>query len=277
VSAYPQAVTGQMLLNFARGGAAINALARQAGARVEVVDMGVKYPPAQASGVRRHAIAPGTRNFAHTPAMTREQAVQAIEIGIGIASELAEGGVGALGLGEMGIGNTTSASALTAAFTGVASHELVGRGTGIDDAGVARKAELVGRALALHRPNPDDPLDVLAKLGGFEIAGLCGVMIGGAAAQLPVVLDGFIASAAALVAARLCPRVVGYAIASHRSAEPGHRIVLQALGAQPLFDLGLRLGEGTGAALAMHLLDAALLILHEMATFESAGVADAGA
>jgi nicotinate-nucleotide--dimethylbenzimidazole phosphoribosyltransferase len=177
----------------------------------------------------------------------------------------------------MGIGNTSSASALAAALTGASVADVIGRGTGVDEAGLARKAELIGRALALHRPDPADPLGVLAALGGFEIAGLCGLLLGAAAARVPVVLDGFIASTAALVAVRLCPAAAGYAIAAHRSTEPGHRIVLDALGAEPLLDLGLRLGEGTGAALALHLLDAALRILHEMATFDAAGVTDAGA
>ncbi len=276
VSAYPQEVTAQMLLNFAHGGAAINVLARQTGARVVVVDMGVKHA-VDAPGIAAHRIGPGTRNFAREPAMSRAQAEAAILTGARIAEELARGGAGLIGSGEMGIANTTAASALTAALTARAPADVVGRGTGIDAATLAHKAEVIARALALHRPDRADPLDVLAKLGGFEIAGLCGLTLGAAAARVPLVVDGFISGAAALVAARLCPAASGYLIASHRSAEPGHAAVLEALSTRPLLDLGLRLGEGTGAALAMGLVDAALLILHEMATFDSAAVTDSGA
>jgi nicotinate-nucleotide--dimethylbenzimidazole phosphoribosyltransferase len=276
VSAYPQEVTSQMLLNFARGGAAINVLARQANARVVVVDMGVKHPPADLGEVRSCRIAAGTCNFMRGPAMTGRQALSAIETGIALAAELAASGVGLIGAGEMGIANTTAASALCAALCGLSPAEVAGRGTGIDDAGLDRKRHVIERALALHRPDPGAPLAALAQLGGFEIAGLCGVVLGAAAERVPVVVDGFIASAAALAASRMCPRAAGYVIASHRSVEPGHRAVLAALEAEPLLDLRLRLGEGTGAALAMGLVDAALRILHEMATFESAGVTDAG-
>jgi nicotinate-nucleotide--dimethylbenzimidazole phosphoribosyltransferase len=278
VSAYPQQVTGQMLLNFARGGAAINVLARQADARVVVVDMGVAHvPPDLGPGVRNLSIAPGTQSFVRGPAMSRAQAELAVEHGIRLAAGLAGEGVTLLGIGEMGIGNTTAASAITAVLTRSAVLDVVGRGTGIGPATLQRKVEVIARALALHAPAADDPLGVLAALGGFEIAGLCGVVLGAAAVRVPVVMDGFIASAAALIAARLCPRAGRYLIASHRSAEPGHRALLAALDAAPLLDLDLRLGEGTGAALAMQLIDAALRILHEMATFESAAVTDTGA
>jgi nicotinate-nucleotide--dimethylbenzimidazole phosphoribosyltransferase len=276
VSAYPQEVTGQMLLNFARGGAAINVLARQAGARVVVVDMGVAHPAAAAGDaplpIRAHRIAAGTANFARGPAMTRAQALAALAAGAGVAEELARDGIGLIGIGEMGIANTTAASALAAVFTGAPPEEVTGRGTGIDDATLRRKVEVVRRGLELNRPDAADAVDALAKVGGFEIAGLAGVVLGAAAARVPVVIDGFIASVAALAAVRIAPRAGGYLIASHRSVEAGHRVVLQALGARPLLDLDLRLGEGTGAALAMPLVDAALAIAAEMATFASAGV-----
>jgi nicotinate-nucleotide--dimethylbenzimidazole phosphoribosyltransferase len=277
VSAYPQDVTGQMLLNFARGGAAINVLARHAGARIVVVDMGVKEPLPPISEIRNHRIGPGTRNFARGPAMTREQAIAAIEVGMRIAEELVQGGVTLLGIGDMGIGNTTPSSALAAVFTGSPPEEVTGRGTGIDDAGLRRKVDAIRRGLEVNKPDPKDGVDALAKVGGFEIAGLCGVVLGGAAARIPVVMDGFIASVAALCAVRIAPNTAGYLIASHRSVEAGHRLVLQAIGAKPLLDLDMRLGEGTGAALAMGLVEASLRILHDMATFVSAGVSDTGA
>jgi len=272
VSAYPQDVTGQMLLNFASGGAAINVLARQAGARVVVVDMGVARPLPPAPEIRACRIGAGTANLARGPAMTRAQARAALAAGAALADELARDGVGLLGIGEMGIANTTAASALAAVFTGAPPEEVTGRGTGIDDATFRRKVDVVRRGIEINRPDANDAVDALAKVGGFEIAGLTGVVLGAAAARLPVVVDGFIASVAALAAVRLAPLAAGYLIASHRSVEAGHRLVLQALGAKPLLDLDLRLGEGTGAALAMPLVDAALAIAAEMATFESAGV-----
>jgi nicotinate-nucleotide--dimethylbenzimidazole phosphoribosyltransferase len=275
VSAYPQEVTAQMVLNFARGGAAINALARHAGAEVIVVDVGVATP-VEDERVRSARIGPGTRNFVSEPAMTREQATRAIEVGVQIAVELAAGGPTLIGIGEMGIGNTTSASALTAAFTGMGVEEVTGRGTGIDDAAWTRKVAAIRRGLALHLVRESDPLATLAALGGFEIAGLAGVVLGAAAARMPVIVDGFISSVAALTAVRLQPRAAGFLVPSHRSVEVGHRVVLQALGLKPLLDLDLRLGEGTGAALAMGLCDASLRVLHEMATFSSAGVSDSG-
>jgi nicotinate-nucleotide--dimethylbenzimidazole phosphoribosyltransferase len=275
VSAYPSEVTAQMLLNFARGGAAINVLARQVDARLVVVDLGTLTAP-EAPGVLDRRIGPGTANFTRGPAMTRAQAVQALEAGIALANTLADDGITLIGLGDMGIGNTTAASALTAAFTGLPAAEVTGRGTGVDDAGWARKVDAITRALAANRPDPADPLGVLAGLGGFEIAGLAGITLGAAARRVPVVVDGFITASAALVATRLAPAVSGYLIASHRSVEVGHRALLTALGTLPLLDLDLRLGEGSGAALAMPLVDAALRVLHEMATFESAGVSDTG-
>lgn len=276
VSAYPAEVTGQMLVNFARGGAAINVLARHVGAELVVVDMGTREGNAVA-GVRDERQGPGTANFTRGPAMSLETAVRAVEAGIRIARELTEGGVEVLGLGDMGIGNTTASSAMTATLTGTDVEAVTGHGTGVDTAGWRRKVAAVRRGLEVNRPDPADALDVLAKVGGFEIAGLAGVALGGAAAKVPVVLDGFITTAAALAAARLVPDLPGYLIASHQSVEIGHRVLLEALGLRPLLDLDLRLGEGTGAALAMGLVDAALSLLHRMATFAAAGVTDAGA
>ncbi|MFN7974220.1 MAG: nicotinate-nucleotide--dimethylbenzimidazole phosphoribosyltransferase [Acidobacteriota bacterium] len=276
VSAYPQEVTAQMVLNFAHGGAAINVLARHAGAEVRVVDMGVKAPVPDLPGVRSARVGPGTRNLAEGPAMSREEAVRALEEGIAVAREAIGAGVDLIGIGEMGIGNTTSASALTAVLAGASPAETTGRGTGIDDAAYRRKIDVVERAISSNRPNAKDAIEVLAKLGGFEIAGLAGVVLGAAANAVPVVIDGFISSAAALVAARIEPKAEGYLIPSHASVEVGHRIVLAALGLRPLMSLDMRLGEGTGAALAMMLVDAAIKVMHEMATFDSAGVTDTG-
>jgi nicotinate-nucleotide--dimethylbenzimidazole phosphoribosyltransferase len=273
VSAYPQEVTAQMVLNFAGGGAAINVLARQAEARLVVVDAGVATP-VEHELVCSLRFGPGTANLAAGPAMSVEVATAAVLAGAAIVDELH--GVDAIGLGEMGIGNTTSASALVAALLGVEPELVCGRGTGLDDAGVARKAAAVTRALAVNDVDVANPLDVLAALGGFEIAVLVGVALGCAANRVVCVLDGFITGAAALVAARIAPDAVGSMIAAHRSTEPGHRIVLEALGLEPVLDLGLRLGEGSGAALALPVLRAAVAVLNEMATFADAGVTDAG-
>jgi nicotinate-nucleotide--dimethylbenzimidazole phosphoribosyltransferase len=273
VSAYPQEVTAQMVLNFAGGGAAINVLARQAGARLIVVDAGV-VTPVEHELVRSLRFGPGTANLAAGPAMTVELATKAVLAGAAIVDELDD--VDAIGLGEMGIGNTTSASALVAALLGVDPQLVCGRGTGLDDEGVARKAATVAHALEVNGVDPADPLAVLAALGGFEIAVLVGVALGCAANRVVCVLDGFITGAAALVAARIAPASVGAMIAAHRSTEPGHRIVLDALGLEPVLDLGLRLGEGSGAALALPVLRAAVAIANEMATFADAGVTDAG-
>jgi len=277
ISAYPPEVTAQMLANFARGGAAINVLARHVAARLVVIDMGVKAPPPDLPDIRCCRIGPGTGNFAKGPAMTREDGIRAVEAGIEVALDLVQGGANLLGIGDMGIGNTTSASAISAALVGVPADKVVGRGTGIDDRTLQRKIDIVHRALQVHRPDPRDPLDVLSKVGGFEIAALAGVVLASAASRVPVIVDGFPCGAAALVAARLAPRATGYMIFAHRSVEPGHRLVLDALDAMPLLDLNLRLGEGTGAALAMTMVDASLSILREMASFASSGVADTGA
>jgi nicotinate-nucleotide--dimethylbenzimidazole phosphoribosyltransferase len=273
VSAYPQEVTAQMVLNFAGGGAAINVLARQADARLIVVDAGVAMP-VEHELVRSLRFGPGTANLAAGPAMSVEVATAAVLAGVAIVEEL--DGIDVIGLGEMGIGNTTSASALVAALLGVEPELVCGRGTGLDDEGVARKSATVKRALEVNDVDGADPLAVLAALGGFEIAVLVGVALGCAANRVVCLLDGFITGAAALVAVRLAPDAVGSMIAAHRSTEPGHRIVLDALGLEPVLDLGLRLGEGSGAALALPVLRAAVAIANEMATFADAGVTDAG-
>ncbi len=277
VSAYPAAVTPQMVLNFLRGGAAINVLARQAGARVVVVDIGVAADidlteAQRAAPLYTRKIAYGTQNMAHRPALTREQAEAAIAEGLDVVNTEIANGLDLVGTGDMGIGNTTASAALTAALTGLPAAQVTGRGTGVDEAGLARKIAAIERALAVNQPNPHDPLDVLSKVGGLEIAGLAGVILGAAARRVPVVLDGFISGAAALVAARLAPGVQPYLIAGHQSVEIGHRVILTELGLRPLLDLDLRLGEGTGAALAFHLVEAAARILNEMATFAEAGV-----
>jgi nicotinate-nucleotide--dimethylbenzimidazole phosphoribosyltransferase len=277
VSAYPQEVTCQMVRNFAAGGAGINVLARQQNARVIVVDMGTKTPLIGLPEVRSHRLGPGTANMARGAAMSGETARHGIEIGIQLATELCQAGIRVIAIGEMGIGNTTAASAIVAAMLGLAPKKVTGRGTGVDDARLALKIDTIEKALAVNGPDPAAPLDILAKVGGFEIAGLVGVIIGAAARKVPVVLDGFITGAAALIAAGLCPSARDYLIASHRSVEPGHTFVLDHLALRPLLDLDLRLGEGTGAVLALNLIEASLRILREMATFESASVTDAEA
>ncbi len=272
VSAYPQVVTAQMVENFLRGGAAVNALARHAGARVIIADLGVAAPLAAHTDLHAMKVGPGTRNMARGPAMSRAEALAAIEAGIALVDAERATGLDLIGTGEMGIGNTTAASAMVAAFTGAGAAEVTGRGTGVDEAGWRRKVAAIERALELNRPDPRDALDVLAKLGGFEIAGLVGVILAGAAHRIPVVVDGFIATAAALAADGLAEHARQVLIASHRSAEPGHGRALEALGLEPYLDLGMRLGEGTGAALAIGLARAAVAVLAEMATFKSAGV-----
>jgi nicotinate-nucleotide--dimethylbenzimidazole phosphoribosyltransferase len=275
VSAYPQEVTGQMLANFASGGAAVAVLARETGASLLVVDAGVATPVLDAR-IRSLRIGAGTANAVEGAAMTREQALQAIAAGISIADELADAGIGAVAVGEMGIGNTTSASALAAILLAVDPALVCGTGTGLGAGGVARKVAVVRRAIEVNAPDPADPVGVLAAVGGFEIGLLVGLALGAASRSLVVVLDGFITGAAALVAARLAPPAAEAMIAAHVSPEPGHVLVLDALGLDPLLDLGLRLGEGTGAALALPLLRCALAVLADMATFSEAGVTDAG-
>jgi len=274
VSAYPQVVTTQMVENFLKGGAAVNVLARHVGAPVVVADLGVAAALPAHSALVSRKIGPGTRNMAVGPAMTREEALAAIEAGIGLVDAERGNGLDVIGTGEMGIGNNTAASAVVAALTGVPAESVTGAGTGIDDEGRRRKVAVINRALTVNLPDPSDAVDVLAKVGGFEIAGLCGVILAGAAWRIPVVLDGFIAGAAAMAAVRVKPDVRHYLIASHRSTEPGHTYVLNALELKPFLDLDMRLGEGTGAALCIGLVKAAAKILGEMATFKSAGVTD---
>ncbi len=272
VSAYPQSVTAQMVENFLRGGAAVNVLARDARARVVVADFGVANPVAQSEGLIECRLGPGTASMVRGPAMTREQALEALDVGARLAETAIGEGADLLGTGEMGIGNTTAASAITAAITGMPAETVTGRGTGIDEAAWRRKVEVVRRALEINGPDPADGLDVLAKVGGFEIGGLAGVILAGAAHRVPTVIDGFIATAAALVAVALAPAARGVLLAAHRSAEPGHAHALAHLGLTPYLDLSMRLGEGTGAALFIHLARAAARIYTEMATFKSAGV-----
>ena len=274
VSAYPSAVTPQMVLNFLRGGAGVNVLARHAGIEVRVVDIGVAFDFDTVPGLIHKKVMRGTKNLLVESAMSPLQAEQALQVGIELATEAAQHGIGLIGTGEMGIGNTTASSAIAAVMTGDSVSEVTGRGTGIDDAGHAHKIDVIQRAIELHRLDPANPLEVLAKVGGLEIAGLAGLMLGAAAARIPVVLDGFIAGAAALIAVGLQPRCKDYLIASHRSVERGHEAILNHLGLKPLFDLDLRLGEGTGACLGMSLVFAAIKIFTEMATFDEAGVSE---
>lgn len=274
VSAYPPEVTPQMVLNFVNGGAAINVLARQANASVTVVDIGVDYDFNGAAGLVHRKIARGTQNSFIGPAMTRAQAEEAIQVGIDVVQSEIARGLDLVATGDMGIGNTTPSSAITAVLTGLPVEQVTGRGTGLDDAGLTRKVQVIYEIIRVNQPDLTDGLDVLAKLGGFEIAGLAGVVIGAAAKRVPVVVDGFISGAAALVAAELVPAVKPFMIASHRSVEIGHRAVWQKLELRPILELDLRLGEGTGAVLAFNLIDAAARILDEMATFDEAGVSD---
>jgi nicotinate-nucleotide--dimethylbenzimidazole phosphoribosyltransferase len=274
VSAFPKEVTPQMVLNFLRGGAGVNVLARHSGAEVRVVDVGVDFDFEPAPGLIMKKIARGTRNFAKESAMTLEQAVAAIEVGIELANQAKREGVSMVGTGEMGIGNTSPSSAIIAAFAGCGVREVTHRGTGINDAALEHKIAVIEAGLALNRPNPEDPLDVLAKVGGLEIAGIAGLVLGAAANRIPVVVDGFISTAGALIASELHPSVRDYIFAAHASVEIGHRMMLERIGVAPVLDLKLRLGEGTGAALAMGLMDASLKVLNEMATFAEAGVSE---
>jgi nicotinate-nucleotide--dimethylbenzimidazole phosphoribosyltransferase len=276
VSAFPQAVTIEMLRNIAGGGAAISVLARKLGYWMRVVDMGVATDTSSApmAGVIYRRIGAGTANFARGPAMTLVQARRAIEVGIEIAHELSDSGATLIAIGEMGIANSTAAAAVLSATTGLAPADLAGRGTGLDDAGVAHKTEVLERALELHRYAISSGAGdaILAAVGGFEIAAMAGVCLGGAARSVPVVVDGFIATAAAAAAARLALGLLDHLFFSHRSAEGGHARALERMGVRPILDLDMRLGEGTGAAIAMSVIDAALELFHSMATFKSAGV-----
>jgi len=274
VSAYPRAVTVEMLRNIGAGGAAISVLARSFGYQLFVTDVGVEADTSLSPlmGVRYQRVRTGTRNFLDGPAMSTEQACQAIEIGIETTLEAAAGGATLLGIGEMGIANSTSAAAILAALTGLGPRRLVGRGTGIDDAGLERKIAVVEAATELHRQCFNEGLQILAALGGFEIAAMAGACLAAAAHKLPLVVDGFIATAAAAIAEKIRPGLFSYMFFGHRSAEGGHAIVLEFLGVRPILDLGMRLGEGTGAALAMNTIESALTLFNQMATFSSAGV-----
>ena len=274
VTPWPQEVTTQMVANFLAGGAVVNAFAAQAGAEVTVVDVGVAAALEPVPGLLPRKIAPGTADFTAGPAMTREQAVAALTVGLEIARDLVAAGNRCLITGDMGIANTTASAALICAFTGADPAEATGRGTGIDAATYARKVDVVCRGLALHRPDPADPVGVLAAFGGFEHAALAGFILGAAALRVPVILDGVIAGAAALAAVALAPDAIAACFAGHRSAEPGHAVTLSYLGLRPLVDLGLRLGEGTGAVLALPLVQSAARALRDVATFDSAGVSD---
>jgi nicotinate-nucleotide--dimethylbenzimidazole phosphoribosyltransferase len=275
VSAYPKAVTRQMLLNFQSGGAAINVLCRHFGIDVIVVDIGVDGETRELSGLLHRKIARGTRNIASGAAMTAAEMYGAILVGIESANDAAAHGRTLIGTGEMGIGNTTAASAITAVLTGRPVADVTGRGTGLDDPGLRHKIQIIERALTVNRPDPSDPLQVLQKVGGLEIAGLTGLILAGAARRIPIVVDGFISTAAAAIACALQPRVKHFLFAAHRSSEPGHDALLKFIGQLPLLDLNMRLGEGTGAALSMALIESATKLLNEMATFSSAGVSEA--
>jgi len=274
VSAYPSEVTPQMVYNFLRGGAGINVLARHIGARVVVADLGVASVLERHPDLKDRKVAMGTRNMAEESAMSTQEAVRSIEAGIELVEEELTKGIDILGTGDMGIGNTTASSAITAAITGADVAAVTGRGTGLDDNAWEKKVKVIEKALKRNRPDPKDAIDVLSKVGGFEIGGIAGVILAGARYRIPVVIDGFISGAAALIAATLSPQVKPYLVASHQSAEQGHRVLLEYLGLKPLLNLDLRLGEGTGAALGIFLVEASLKILDEMATFSEAGVSE---
>ncbi len=275
VSAFPKEVTQQMVLNFLNGGAGINVISRFAGAEVKVVDVGVDADLShlEARGLILKKVGYGTSNIARGPAMSEQQALESVKVGFDLASQAVDEGYNLLAVGEMGIGNTTPSSAIYAVVTGRPVEEVTGRGTGIDDEALKKKIEVVKRAIEVNNPDPSDPMDVLRKVGGFEIGAMMGVMLAGAFYRVPVVVDGFISSASALLAVALKPEVKDYLIFSHRSQAYGHDAVLGHLGVKPLLDLGMRLGEGTGAVLGMWLVHLGEKILHEMATFEDASVA----
>lgn len=279
VSAFPQEVTGSMVRTFLAGGAGINAIARHVDAQVWVVDMGmIPYlNPREIGGGGRlkvHKVGPGTASFIRGAAMTREQAEQAVLTGFKLATEQFETGVHALGTGDMGIANTTPSAAIGAVLTGAALDDMVGRGTGVNDQGLARKKEVIAKGIEVNSPDAGDGLDVLAKVGGFEIGGIAGMALAGAYHRKPVVIDGFISTAGALIAQAICPAVTDYLFAGHQSEEPGHKLMLRHLGLEPILDLGMRLGEGTGGALAMTVIGGALKVFTEVMTFAEAGVAE---
>jgi nicotinate-nucleotide--dimethylbenzimidazole phosphoribosyltransferase len=275
-SAYPQEVTAEMVLNFLHGGAGINVISRQVGARVVIVDMGVAKKLESNPELISRRIAAGTQDMSKGPAMTVAQATRSVEAGIEIVVTEIKKGLDIVATGDMGIGNTTASAAICAVVTGKTAAEVTGRGTGLDDQQLQQKIMIIDEAITLNKPDSSKPLEVLAKVGGFEIGGLAGVMLGAASHRVPIIIDGFISGAAALIAAGLCPQCKDYMIAGHCSVEPGHKIILQHLGLKPLLDLEMRLGEGTGAALAMSFAEISVRILTEMATFTEAGVAEKG-
>ncbi|MDA8428823.1 MAG: nicotinate-nucleotide--dimethylbenzimidazole phosphoribosyltransferase [Geobacteraceae bacterium] len=272
VSLYPREVTAQMVYNFLAGGAGVNVLARHVGAEVRVVDVGVDHDFGDTAGMIHRKVARGTRNFTKGPAMTRDETLAALQVGIDLADQCKSEGIGLVGTGEMGIGNTSPSSAIITAISGKSVAEVTHRGTGIDDAALEHKIRVIEQGLALNRPDPSDPLDVLSKVGGLEIAAIAGLVLGCAANRVPVVIDGFISTAGALIASELHPHVRDYIFAAHQSVEIGHSFMLERINVRPILDLDFRLGEGTGAALAMGLIEAGVKVLKEMATFEQAGV-----
>ncbi|MBU2473390.1 MAG: nicotinate-nucleotide--dimethylbenzimidazole phosphoribosyltransferase [Candidatus Omnitrophica bacterium] len=274
ISAFPKEVTPQMVYNFINGGAGINVLARHVGARVVIVDSGVACDLKPHKDLLVKKAGYGTKNMTKGPAMAREDAVKAVENGIEVFEQEFKKGIDIAGTGDMGIGNTTASSAITAAITGAAVEEITGRGTGLDDMAYRNKVQVIKKALQLNKPDSKDPIDVLSKVGGFEIGGLAGIILAAASMRVPVVIDGFISGAAALIAYQLKPKVKNYMIAAHCSVEKGHRIILNYIGLKPFLDLNLRLGEGTGAALGINLAEAGVKILSEMATFKNAGVSE---
>ncbi len=274
VSAYPKEVTQQMVFNFLRGGAGINVLARHAGADVIVVDIGVDHDFGELNGLINLKVINGTKNFTKGPAMTRDNAVRCIETGIELANGYAKKGYKILGTGDMGIGNTTPSSAIAAVLTGRPVSEVTGKGTGITDESLQRKIKVIEKGINLNKPNSEDAIDVLSKVGGAEIGGIAGLILGAASNRIPVVIDGFISTAGALIAYCIEPKVKDYMFAAHNSVEIGHKAMLDKMGLMPILDLNLRLGEGTGAALAMLMIEAGLKIYKEMATFGEAGVSE---
>lgn len=274
VSAFPKEVTPQMVLNFLRGGAGINVLARHAGCEVKVVDIGVDYDFGNVDGLIQKKVVRGAKNIRKGHAMTRQEAEKCIEVGIDLADEYAKKGYHIFGTGEMGIANTTPSSAIIAVFSGRSVEEVTGRGTGIGDAAFQNKVTVIEDAILTNKPNPKDPIDVLAKVGGAEIGGIAGLVLGAAKNRIPVVVDGFISTAGALIAYELEPKVKDYMFAAHNSVEKGHKVMLERIGLRPFVDLDLRLGEGTGAALAISLIEAGVKIYKEMATFSDAGVSE---
>lgn len=275
VSPYPQEVTPQMVMNFISGGAAMSILSKHVGSELVLVDVGVAVDLPDMPLLIKRKVAYGTKNMCKGPAMTREQAVQALEVGIEVVEDCIKKGSGLIGIGEMGIGNTTPSTAIISLYARKPVEEVVGRGTGADDARLKIKAEAIKRAIELNKPDVKDSIDVLSKVGGLEIAGLAGVILGASANRVPVVIDGFISGAAAVIAAAIKSEVKNYLIASHLSEEPGHKAMLDYLGIKPMLHMNMRLGEGTGAALAMNIIDASLKLLNGMSTFAGAGVSEA--